>query len=284
MALDNTTNTIEAIKKPFSRYLSQLVIMLSVLVMLLFVRDQSYLINNISLIGVNFFFAIPIAVLLFWRNRFKRQIFHKIYINSESIFYDKFIGGVFLFIVQFFVATIFALNLIAGTILIDGYLYWLVLLSSPFIWILVGIFLSPYINNHVNEEFRVSVSSRLQLYITGSLLMVIFVVIGFFSQVDDLRGLSFIDSYVNRTMSVYSKSFFLNIVVEFQILIETLFLWLVALANENTESMSFRLLTWAIALFNQWLFIWPLMYVYQFVQWLLYSNRKSNMAEQEVRL
>ena len=283
MALDNTTSPIEAIRKPFVRYLSQLVIMLLVLVILLFVRDQSYLINNISLIVVNFIFAIPIAVLLFWRNKLKRRTFHRVYINSESVFYNKFLGGSFLFIVQFFVATIFALNLIAGTILIEGYLYWLVLLFSPFVWILVGMFLSPYVNSHINEEFRVSVSSRLQLYITGALLMVIFVVIGFFSQVDDLRGVSFIDSYVNRTMSVYSKSFFLNIVVEFQVLIETLFLWLVAIASESTESMSFRLLTWVVALFNQWLFIWPLVYVYQFIQWMLYSNREINIEEQEVR-
>ncbi|MCH8536273.1 MAG: hypothetical protein LAT66_00755 [Alkalimonas sp.] len=248
--------------------LFRLLSMLVVILILLVVKDQGYRIHNAAFIVIFLLFSAPLAVLLFWQGRLKRQAFYLAYVNDNSALYNRFLGGFFLLIIKGLFAIVLAINLVAGSILIDGFLYWIILMSSPFIWLTVGIIVGPLINTHVKRDFQVAIRTKIQVFLTGIFLMLLLVLASMYSHVDDLRGLSFAESYTNRTMSVYSQSLLLNIVMEFQILIDTFFLWLVSYSSEMTGSLPIRFLSWIIALFYHWLVVWPLMLLYQFIEWL----------------
>lgn len=217
-------------------------------------------------------FALPITALLFWRRRLRRRAFLDIYLNSTSYWHRWLRGGAPMLLIQFATAIILSAFLLVGLMRAETEWFWLTLLGILPVWVFSHPFFARYVSRHFSTRYCRLMTDWLHGWTHAAILLLAIVAWSFFQPVPDVSGAS-----LNNAIRIFAdKPRVESDVLQLGLIVSGALAaipnWLIQNYDAYFPSLLLRLLLWAFIILREWLFVLPLMLLFQSVDMIVDGN------------
>lgn len=223
--------------------------------------------------------ALPLCWVLFWRARVRRQAFRDFYLLPQSNWHRWIRGGVVMLGGRLLLALALALFLLIGLARLESAVFWVLLATGALLWPLTYPLVARRVATQANPRFVRLLATRIHLLSWLSMLLLVLMVLAFFTPVPDVRGLSLDEAIWNFTLGEAVRSQVLDWGLVVTQGLQALPHWLLQNLGHGLPGRVLALLAWSLVLLREWLFVWPLLLLFQALQDMLEGGIADRLRE-----
>ncbi|MCH8552469.1 MAG: hypothetical protein LAT62_11065 [Natronospirillum sp.] len=228
----------------------------------------------------------PVIVLIgsalswtLWQRRLiRRRLLLYAYLQDSSTLSRWLRGTWTLAVTQTALAIVLTVALLVMLPRPGQWAFWLALVAAIPLWLVVGQAGSRLLHRHTQPLYRRQLTLDLQRWVVGLSLLGLLLIVGLFQPTDDLRDLTLIEA-LNRPSEIEARSGMLALALELRTFLDTLVHWSLQSLAMQAEITVAAPLAWLLLLLRQWLVVWPIIWLMQAVDVILYRLNVSTEPE-----
>lgn len=224
-------------------------------------------------------FMVPLCWVLFWRARVRRQAFRDFYLAPDSRWHRWIRGGVVMLTSRLILAAVLALLLLIGLARAESQLFWATLLAVGLMWPFSYRIILSQVARQASARFQRLLATRLHLIAWFMLLLALLLLPEFLVPVPDVRGLSLDEAVLRFTLAYSAESQTLDWGLLATEGVRALPHWLVQNLTAGWPGKAFAALAWSMVLVREWLFVWPILLLFQAMHDMLDGGITRRMHE-----
>lgn len=228
-------------------------------------------------------FALPLLWTLFWRARVRRRAFRDFYLKPDSNWHFWIRGGPAMLATRGLMGLALALLLVIGLARAESPAFWVGLLVMALLWSSTYGVASRLGARHAHPRFHRLLATRLHLAGWFSLLLAGLFGAALFAPVPDVRGLSVDEAVMRFTAGYPARSQVLDWGLAATEALRALPHWLMQNLGHIVPGKILSLLAWSLVLVRDWLFVWPLLLLFQAAQDILDGRMNERLREAGLR-
>jgi hypothetical protein len=226
-----------------------------------------------------FALSVPVTALLFWRRRIHRRAFLDLYLNPLSCWHQWLKGGLFMLLMRGVVAYLLTLLLLIGLVRVNQITLWMFLVILVPLWVFSYNWFFTYVARHASVRFRRLVTDRVHGITHACLLVLALSIWALYEPRPDLSGVSLESAVLELTSAPDIESNTLRYGLILTGALNAVPMWLAQNFGQQLPSVVWRLIVWMFLLLRDWLFVWPLILVFQGLHAFLDGGLSDRLKE-----
>jgi len=223
--------------------------------------------------------AAPLLWTLFWRARLRRRAFRDFYLKPDSSWHFWIRGGPAMLVTRALMALALALLLVIGLARAESRAFWASLLVMALLWASTYGLAARLGTRHAHPRFHRLLATRLHLAGWFGLLLAGLFSAALFAPVPDVRGLSLDEAVLRFTAGYPARSLMLDWGLAATDGLRALPHWLMQNLGHLVPGKILAVLAWSLVLVREWLFVWPLLLLFQAAQDILDGRMNDRLRE-----
>lgn len=263
-------------KRLFKVY--ELQLMLALLGLIAALLIMTAILPELSTGTILFLFALfwlPLLALLFKHRRIRRHAWRRAYLHETSPLQFWLQGGLLMMLGQVIASGLLALALLVSLARETPPGSWVLLLILVPIW---SLFFSPLrarLSRHLSPQILSVYTASLMRWLCAGALLMLLTVAALWQPVTDLREVTLSEAIQYFSLKQYANSRELQWLLQLVASVEGGMLWLAQNKLNNLSSDGLRLLGWGLVLVQKWLFIWPLLLLWEALTLVIYRRESE---------
>ena len=223
--------------------------------------------------------ALPLLWALFWRARVRRRAFRDFYLKQDSSWHFWIRGGPAMLATRALMALALALLLVIGLARAESQAFWVAVLVMALLWTPTYGLAKRLGARHAHPRFHRLLATRLHLSGWFGLLLAGLFSAALFAPVPDVRGLSLDEAVMRFSAGHPARSQILDWGLAATDGLRALPHWLIQNLGHLVPGKLLAVLAWSLVLVREWLFVWPLLLLFQAAQDILDGRMTDRLRE-----